>query len=196
MALSINKEWLSRKKIVNDPAIEGLFNYKKAVAVVRRWLGRQPFINHKIRALWFETHGHIFNKSYHLNRIRWKGQVGWGPRFKGWETILSQCSLLQFNAYQWLKCVEQITKNWLEIPEEKRILIRYENMIEEGEKVADKILEFLNLDKYGEFYSLIPTLKQNNSNKWLKEFTEKQISEIGPILSPMLIELGYEKKSQ
>ncbi|MBN2062578.1 MAG: sulfotransferase [Deltaproteobacteria bacterium] len=190
--LSINKEWLAREKIVNDPSSGNAFNYRKAFGVIREWLGRQPFIRHKIRALWFETHGHVFNKSRHLNRIRWNGQVGWGPRFKGWESMLSKHSLLQFNAYQWLSCVKKIIDYWQEIPEKDRIMIRYENLIREGKETIDMILEFLKLDQYDEFYSLMPVLKQDNFNKWQKEFTREQINEIKPILAPILIELGYE----
>lgn len=134
VTLSINKEWLRRKSIVQNAENKGGFDYNKAFAVINEWLGRQPFLIDKIRAFWFETHGHIFNKSRHLNRLRWNGDVGWGPRFAGWEDIKHQTSLLQFNAYQWVRCVERIQKHWSDIPEEKKLEIHYEELTNEGEK--------------------------------------------------------------
>lgn len=192
VTLSIHKEWLRRKNIVADSHADNRFNYTAAISVVKEWLGRQPFLEDKIRALWFETHGHFLNKSLHLNRLRWKGGVGWGPRFKGWETLFEQLSLLQFNAHQWLKCVEHIQKSWPDIPVEQKIEIGYEGLLQNGGKTIGKILDFLNLEHDKKFFLSIPELKKNNFNKWQKEFSREQINEMHTILTPMLIELGYE----
>ena len=146
----------------------------------------------KIRALWFETHGHLINKNKHLNRLRWNGKVGWGPRFKGWETFLVEKSMLQFNAIQWSKCIESIQKCWSEIPVEQKIEIRYEDFISKGEQIITHIFKFLKLDAKNGFWMSIPELKANNFNKWKNEFSKDQISQIHAILTPMLIEMGYE----
>lgn len=193
VTLSIYKEWMRRKSIVNDSQNRtNYYNYKKALMVINEWLNRQPFIYDKINAFWFETHGHLFNKSRHLNQLRWNGEVGWGPRFEGWEKIFHTTSTLQFNANQWLKCIERIKKNWPEIPEENKLEIRYEDLLRFGDKVIINILDFLGLKTYEEFFVSIPKLKKNNFNKWKKEFSSKQASEIYDILSDKLIELGYE----
>jgi len=191
VTLSIYKEWIRRKEILNNLEINN--GYKETFMVIAKWLNRQPFIKDKIRAFWFETHGHFINKSRHLNRLRWNGEVGWGPRFKGWNKLFYQQSMLQFNANQWLKCVESIYKSWPEIPAEKKLEIRYEELISKGEKVIKKILDFLGLKKNELFFSSIPQLKKDNFNKWRKEFSSEQVKEIHSILSPMLLKLGYEK---
>lgn len=192
VTLSIHKEWMRRRNIVNDSNSSNKLNYKKALMVIDEWLERQPFIMDKIRALWFETHGHFINKSRHLNRLRWNGKIGWGPRFQGWEELFYKKSLLQFNAMQWSKCVESINKNWPEIPDEKKMEIRYEDLISEEKQNITKILNFLELRISDDFFASMPKLKANNFNKWKNEFSKDQISQIHPILAPMLIELGYE----
>lgn len=194
--LSIHKEWLRRKSIVDDPQKINHFDYKNALMVADKWLQRQSFMMDKIRALWFETHGHFINKKKHLNRLRWNGEVGWGPRFKGWETLFYEKSMLQFNAIQWLKCIESIEKNLSKIPVEQKIEIRYEELIKKGEQIITYILKFLELEAKKDFWKSIPELKATNFNKWKNEFSKDQISQIHAILTPMLIELGYENNTE
>ncbi|MFC1828514.1 sulfotransferase [Thermodesulfobacteriota bacterium] len=146
----------------------------------------------KIKAFWFETRGHFLNTALHLNRLRWNGNVGWGPRFKNWEMLRDQQSLLQFNAHQWLKCVENIQKSWPDIPVDRKFELRYEDLLRDGEKMIRDILGFLNVEPYAEFFESMPKLKKNNFNKWQKEFSKEQMDEIDAILSPKLMELGYE----
>ena len=191
VTLSIHKEWLKRKKIVSDRSDQ--FHYRKALSVVRAWLKRQPFFYDKLNAFWFETHGHLLNKSKHLNQIRWDGATGWGPRFEEWRQVYSDNSLIQFNAYQWLKCVDSIKRHWNAIPSQNKMEIRYEDLIQQGTDRINKILEFIAVRPNSEFLDSLPVLKKNNFNKWKKEFSPRQLSEITHILSPMLISLGYER---
>jgi hypothetical protein len=192
VTLSINKEWRRRKDVIRDSKRGNHFNYREAAGVVNRWLKKQPFIRDKFRALWFETHGHLINKSLHLNRLRWNDEIGWGPRFKGWEKTFHKHSLLQFNAYQWLKCVERIYESWTKIPSEHKMEVRYERFVGEGETTINDILSFIGLNNYKQYFNSMPKLKKDNYGKWRKEFSRGQLNEIGAILAPMLIKLGYE----
>jgi hypothetical protein len=195
VTLSIHKEWNRRQNVIKDAARDNRFNYLEAAKVMRMWLSRQPFLKDKVRAFWFETHGHLLNKSKHLNRLRWDGIVGWGPRFRDWKEIIQKLSILEFNAYQWLSCVENIQKCWPEIPEENRLEIRYEVFITQPEDILTNILQFLNMKGYGEFFHSLPNLKKNNFDKWRKEFSKDQLNEIHPILTPKLLELRYENRA-
>jgi len=192
VTLSIHKEWIRRREILKDAANETRSDHKRAYGVFHRWLRRQPSLRYKVRALWFETHGHLLNGSRHLNRLRWNGSVGWGPRFRNWEDVLKKTSLLQFSAYQWAKCVENIHSNWHAIPDQNRLIIRYEDLLKDGERVIMRILEFLTLGRHEGFFTSLPKLKRDNFNKWQKEFSKEQISEIHPIVAPTLMDLGYE----
>jgi hypothetical protein len=192
VTLSIHKEWVRRSNIVSDNQRKRSFNYSKAFEVISQWLNRQAFFKYKLRAFWFETHGHFLDKTKHLNRLRWNGEVGWGPRFKGWDKIFSQNSILQFNAYQWLKCLESIHSFWTDISADRKLEIRYEDFITQGVKLIKTILDFLGMEIYEEFFDEIPKLKKNNFNKWQTEFSQEQIKKIHPILTPLLAKLGYE----
>jgi hypothetical protein len=191
VTLSIHKEWQRRKSIVHSPNNRGRFNYYTAFNVLKNYLGHQKFTVDKLRALWFETHGHLLNQSRQLNRLRWNGDIGWGPRFKNWEGIYSQCSLLQFNAHQWRACVECVMRDWNLIPQQHRLTIRYEDLITNPELKIIEILEFLGAKSSQEFMESLPLLKAGNYNKWKREFTNSQLKELYSILNPQLLELGY-----
>jgi len=192
VTLSINKEWIKRRKVTGSGTPAGQFNYLQALSVLKDWLNRQPFTEDKIRSLWFETRGHI-SKEKHLNRKRWNGDVGWGPRFEGWDKVYQSHSLLQFNALQWLKCIKSIEKNWNEIPEKNKIRIRYENFLSAPEATISEVLEFLKVEQHEDFFSNFPRIKKNNKNKWCKYFDKAQAIEIQSIITDKLIELGYER---
>ena len=196
VTLSIHKEWVRRKEIINGPGDNRGFGYRKATEVIRKWLKRQPFFYDKFRALWFETHAHLIDKSKHLNRRRWKGEVGWGPRFKGWEEFLHSHSILEFNAMQWLKSVEAVRKSWSILPENNKIEIRYEDLVRFPEETLNKILNILGVEPSADFFERIPKLNRDNFHKWAKEFTAEEIRKIKPILASMINDLGYAHQNE
>lgn len=196
VTLSIHKEWLRRRHIVTDPDRQGRFNYFQALKVLKTFLARQTFVPDKLRALWFETHGHFIDKSRQLNRLRWNGEIGWGPRFKNWKQVYSQDSLLQFNARQWSACVNCIQRDWNLIQPQNRLTIRYEDLITDPTTKINEILDFIGVKSNGDYMASLPELKAGNYNKWKSEFTDSQLQEIYLILTPQLIELGYAKSEK
>ena len=194
--LSINKEWLSRLNIVQNPLSKGRFNYGEAYQVVLQFIRFQPFMRDKLRALWFETHGHFVNKKKHLHRLRWNGKVGWGPKFKNWEGVYTQSSLLQFNAHQWLHCVQRIETDWKLIPKNDRLIVRYEDFIQRPRLIATQILDFLGLKTSNAFFESLPEIRADNYNKWKAAFSKQDLKEIGPILSPQIKKFGYTESEK
>jgi len=190
-SLSIHKEWQRRRQIVNAPSVGGRFNYREALTVLNRWLARQPLFGDKVRSLWFETHGHLIDRSQHLNRKRWNGNVGWGPRFGGWEAFYDERNLLAFNALQWLRCVESVRAAWQDIPPAQRLEIRYETMIQDGHRTLADVVTFMGLEASESFLASLPQLKKGNFNKWQQEFTREQLETVSNLLNPMLRSLGY-----
>jgi hypothetical protein len=190
--LSIHREWQRRRQIVNDPARHRRFNYGRAFGVLQDWLGRQPLWQDRLRSLWFETHGHLVDKRKHLNRKRWQGAVGWGPRFRGWERQYDDNRLLRFNALQWLKCVEAVRDAWDSIPPSRRLDVRYEDMLRDGRRIVSEIIAFTGLDASGSFLDGLPEMNKNNFNKWQREFTPDQLTMVRSVLDPMLGRLGYD----
>lgn len=196
VTLSIHKEWLKRRGIVNDGDLDGQFNYRKALSVIRAWLDRQPFLLDKINAFWFETRGQLLDRSKHLNQTRWNGTSGWGPRFEGWKQVYDDNSLIQFNAYQWRKCVGAIENCWDDIPDRQKMAIRYEDLIRQGPDLINTVLDFLAVKPDPQFIDSLPALKKENFNKWKNEFSPRQLDQIRPVLSPMLISTGYERDEE
>ena len=187
--LSIHKEWDRIKRIVHTPNQK--FAYVKDLPGIINWLRKQPFFLDKMKSLWFETHYNFIDNSKHLNKLRWNGNIGWGPRFKHWEEFFNKCSLLQFNAYQWLNCVENVNKNWSKIPNGNKIEIKYEDLLKKEGKIKE-IIGFLGVKTDDHFLHSIPELKRDNYNKWQKELLREQANSLVHILTPMLIKLGYE----
>jgi hypothetical protein len=195
VTLSIHKEWIRRAKIVEGASSDGKFDYKNAFEVMLEWLNRQPFMFDKLRALWFETHMHMFDKTKHLNRFRWDGRLGWGPRFKGWREYLEAHSIIEFNAMQWVTCVEAIRRDWSLIPEDNKIEIRYEDLLRDTVGTLSSVLKKFELEPSQIFFENLPEIKKHNFNKWQKEFSAKEIQVTKPILSYLVSELGYAKSN-
>ncbi len=196
VTLSIHKEWQRRRRIVHNPNNRGQVDYLRAHAVLKNFLARQTYARDKLKALWFETHGHLFNQTKLLNRLRWNGEIGWGPRFKDWEATYSQSSLLQFNAHQWRACVGAVERDWKRIPHQNRLMIRYEDLIVNPNSRIDELLYFIGVKNNREFTSTLPKLKADNYNKWKREFTPKQLEEIHPILTPALVKFSYAESEE
>ncbi|MDA3790863.1 MAG: sulfotransferase [Desulfobacula sp.] len=190
--LSINKEWKKRLAIAGTGGNRASFDYQRSAKVINKWLNRQPYMIDRVKAFWFETHGNVLSKKKHLNRLRWNGDVGWGPRFKNWTDIYNESSMLQFNSHQWVNCVKRINEAWTNIPEKNKIEIRYEDLITQPDKTLEALFTFMQLGYNHTFLSSIPKLKRDNFNKWKKEFASSELSEINPILDPMLSSMGYQ----
>ena len=196
VTLSIHREWNRRRRIVEDPDQQGRFNYFRALEVLKNFLMRQTYIKDKFKALWFETHGHFLDKSKHLNRLRWNGEIGWGPRFKDWQAVYSRHSLLQFNAYQWRNCVKCIQRDWSLIPPANRLTVKYEDLITNPEAKIEAVLDFIGVKGSSSYWKSLPDLKSDNFNKWKKEFSSEELSSIYPILTPQLLKLGYAESEK
>ena len=189
VTLSIKKEWNTRKRVVEQK------DFIKLLKIAKRMIERQPFIRYKIKALIFEFMTNMsLNPIKYLNKSKWQGNVGWGPRFRGWDQYLQTHSSLEFNAMQWVECVKSVRSKWDKIPNNNKLEIRYEKLIQEPYTILSETLSFLGYHSDKNFFNKIPTLQKSNFNKWRTEFTQTEIDQINPILSPLLEELGYAKK--
>jgi len=187
VALSIHREWQVKAEII------GTRNPWRALHTVKNWLDRQPFLAHKMTALLFEigNPAGILQGRSPLNRSRWLGRRGWGPRFSGWESVIDKVSCLEFNAIQWIKCVEAVLTECQQMDEYHFIEVRYESLIEQPEITLKMVFDFLELDMPADFMSRLPDFKSHNYNKWETAFSDSEKVLIGPILNPLLMRLGY-----
>jgi hypothetical protein len=186
--LSIYREWQKRQTILNER------NYYQALQTIRKFLVRQPLLEHKIAAAIFEIGDfrHIFCRKMVFQRYkRWCGRIGWGPRFEGWQDLIDKVSTLEFSALQWVKCLEAIVADRNRIEEDRYLEIRYEDFLMRPEKTLAGIFEFLKMPFPPGFMDLMPILKISNYNKWRDGFSTEQKESIGPILQPLLTQFGY-----
>lgn len=186
VTLSIRREWEKRRRQVADKNFFSLFKTAKGM------LDRQPVMRFKLAAIRHELMSTFsLNPYQYLNKSRWKGNIGWGPRFSGWEDFLDVHPVIAFNAMQWATTVEAAHTYWQGIPRQNRLEIRYETLLTFPEKTISAILEFLGCQPSRAFFDRVPTLMPENFNKWKTGFTGAQLDLILPILSPMLKTYGY-----
>ena len=191
VTLSINKEWIKRKKIVMQRDFKNLFR------VTINMLEKQPFWKYRAMAVMYEIHLSLsVNPLHYLNKSKWAGRPGWGPRFDGWQDFLRAHSILEVNAMQWVRCIEAVRNSWDCLPAANKIEIRYEDILTFPKESLTKILSSLGLESSINFFRKIPRLKTNNFDKWAQEFTAEEIGEIKPILAPLINDLGYAHSSQ
>jgi hypothetical protein len=186
VTLSLRKEWMKRRRIVEQKDYYGVFS------IAFQMLQRQPFLRYKLMALFHEIREarSVDPRSY-LNKSRWKGVAGYGPRFKGWKTYPQRHTPLEFNAMQWVQSVKAVRRDWCLLPEKNRIEIKYEALLQHPEQILSRVLSFIDVDIPPEFFDSIPKLRSNSFHKWEKEFTSRELLEIKPIVSPILLDLSY-----
>ena len=186
VTLSMKKEWAKRRRIVEQKDFLGLL--KTAFAM----LARQPLWRCRIKALLFELSTIASLNPYkYLNKSRWRGKIGWGPRFENWQEYLSTHSSIEFNAMQWVESVQATRRYWPNLPEENKIEIRYEDLLRSSEETISKVLNTLGAEASPGFFEGIPKLKRDNSAKWKTGLTGEECCRIKPVLESTLCDLGY-----
>ncbi|MCP4020438.1 MAG: sulfotransferase [Desulfobacteraceae bacterium] len=186
VTLSIKKEWEKRRKMVENKDFFTLFK------TAGNMLARQPILRFKLLALLHEfEQSFSLNPYKYLNKSRWQGNVGWGPRFKDWGRFLSDRSVIEFNAMQWRSSVEAVRNYWDLLPRNRKIEVRYEQLLTDTEKTLSDILSLFDYPMTGQFINDIPELMKKNYNKWEQELTPSEIELMGPVLLPMLKAYDY-----
>jgi len=186
VVLSMKKEWEKRRRIIEEK------DYSASLKTALRVLKRPPFLRYKLMLLLYELKSNFsLSPAKYLNKAKWKGTTGWGPRFSGWEDFLEAHSPLEFNAMQWVKTVEAVIRDWHILSGDHKIELRYEELLTYPEKTLQRLLDFLAVEAASKFFDTIPQLKDRNFNKWEKELTAEEITLIEPIQHHLLVKLGY-----
>lgn len=188
VTLSIHREWKRRERIIKERNIRNFLDTMKVMILL------YPYWRNRIQAFLFELKSRPFslNINDYFNKSKWSGQIGYGPRFPGWQEALKEKSTVQFNALQWVNSLEFVFEDFEIIPEKKRIEVRYEDFIVNSDEVLKDIFNFLELD-YDDASKLGYDLDPYNKNKWKRGFITEELREIGAILDSMLIRCGYAK---
>lgn len=186
VTLSIHKEWVKRKEIVQKK------DYRRLARVAKEMLQRQLFWKYRLMAILYEMKTNLsVSPVDYLNKSKWKGQIGWGPRFEHWRQFLHTHSELEFNAMQWVESVEAVRQNWNGLADDDKIEFRYEDLLMNTEGTLSEIFTTLGVNADRNFFKNMPKLKHNNYKKWKLEFSDNELQAIKPILAPFIEKYGY-----
>jgi hypothetical protein len=187
VTLSIHREWQKRARLVKA------WSPTKLLDLVRRVFSLQPYGYFRCKQIAFELKtSSPLQLALYRNKSRWKGQVGWGPRFEGWERVLAEQPLLAFNAHQWVECIRHVEEYRKNIPTERFLEVRYEEFLRTPMEILRNIVEFMGIGMEPGFERHVPPIMERNTRKWGKAFTREELETISPVVTPELIRLGYE----
>jgi hypothetical protein len=186
--LSINREWNRRDQLI------GVHKRPfETLQVVMKFANRQTLWRHKIGALLFESGGiqdRLSGKMF-LHKLRWGNRVGWGPRFQGWQELIDELTLLEFNTEQWVHCVRSILDHQGSFLPGNYHTLRYENLLVDPQSELRRLAEFMGINPDNNLFNLMPELNRTNFGKWKTAFSSEEIAQIAPRMTPLLKELGY-----
>lgn len=134
-----------------------------------------------------------------LNRLPWlwqhmlgKPMRSWGVRPPGWRAWSDSMSPIEFIARQWSESIMTAHHDFLQIPEQQRFLLRYEDLVSDPAKHLGEVLNFLDLPADD---TTMRTAKEScrpqSLQKWKKDLTDVELEVIRSTVEPTLLELGY-----
>ena len=115
----------------------------------------------------------------------------WGVRYPGIEQDLETRSLLEVCAQQWTSCVDTALNDLQAIPFQRRLEIRYEQLINDCGQI-DRICEFLQLSDrqhVREYY--LQNLTVGHNSRWEQLTDDPSWQDALALMSPKLKALGY-----
>lgn len=184
VALSIRKEWQRRRETVERRS------FSRLLGTAGDMLRRHHFWRNRAQAVLFELKSNrSANPFRYLNKAKWGGAVGWGPRFPGWREELARRPLLGFHALQWARSVERILEDSRLIPRERWLEVRYERLVTDPGVLAE-IFRFLELPA-PDVGAIAGPLHRNSVGLSRKGLTAGELALVEETVGPLLRRLGY-----
>jgi hypothetical protein len=115
----------------------------------------------------------------------------WGPRYKGIQADLENNSVLEVCAKQWQECVEHAESGLMKIPQERKLTIRYEDLIN-GPETLNQVCDFIGIKERNDilkFYN--DNLKISNNEKWKTNLSHTEINKINNVIEDTLRNFNY-----
>ena len=125
---------------------------------------------------------------------RLKGQKGgdiWGPRYPGYQEDLAHDTLLSVCAKQWVSCNEKLMAYLPQIADDRKIIIRYEDFVQDP-SIIDKLCDHLGVaDKKAVQAAYQTTVRPNQDRGWYDNLTKIQRENVLKIIDDLQAKLGY-----
>lgn len=134
----------------------------------------------------------VYAAQFFRNRIslllsKQKALSVWGPRFEGLANLRNQLPLLDVCAQQWAACVAASDAAFAELPANKVITVRYEDLVSDPTKVLNEILNFLEAsataDEIVNAASHINTVPTNRKVRSAKNLTSETQARMAPLMA-------------
>ncbi len=187
---SIKQQWQLKQRIIHGRHLKKDWEAKSNL--IRKWLKKRPLWRMRIQSLLFEVGPPRYWRSgTHLHRLRWAGNFGWGPRFKGWQRCMDSVSLAEFCALQWSACAAGIMENRSRIPDSRQYVITYEDFVKDHKDCLRRALSHFHLGAPEVFWEKLPEINRQNTGKWKKQLTPDEIASITPLMEKAMLALQY-----
>ncbi|MGB0713197.1 MAG: sulfotransferase family protein [Gammaproteobacteria bacterium] len=181
--VSLNREWLIRKNLVRKRSPKELFR-----------VIRENFVEYPFRRCWYllvkfelKTRAGL-NPRNLFNKSKWKGEIGYGPRFQGWEQAYAEHDLLSFNALQWRHSVEACIESLDRLPSERVLTIKYEDIVADPRGSWTLLQRFAGVSDHPEH---APVIRQSRAATEKQHLPPGDRARIRAIVAPVLERLGY-----
>jgi hypothetical protein len=130
------------------------------------------------------------------SKIRRRPAQDWGVHPPGWKEWSKNLTPNQIIARQWTDSLEIAWRDMKMIPEEQKILLRYEELIGNAAQQAQRLVDFLGIkDKQSVMKYIEETAQPARATAWNDEISPECLNEIRTILEPTLVKLGYSWQS-
>lgn len=181
VALSTNKKWCERVDYTRNGHASKFFS-----EVVDK-LSKRPDWRLQLFAIWYELRHNLSFKCRDYYAAYYDGKPGWGVRYPGFEKDLRELTLLQFNALQWLSCVNQIESDFGDLPEDRTKVVRYEDFVRDPEGQYHQVLKFIGVENP----DLINFDDVAVQKRQVRPLSEHDRAAIEPLIGWKLKALGY-----
>lgn len=127
-----------------------------------------------------------------LLRGRRSSRAIWGPRYPGIEQDLSDKTVLEVCATQWVSCVRQTAAALGELDPNRVFTLRYEDLVADT-AVLQELCRFIGIpDPEVVLEAFRRTVRKDMESKWQAGWAESERDSVRAIAEPMLRVLGYD----
>lgn len=186
-------------KVIPDAKFIHLIRDGRAVSEsgIRMWT-ESPKLGYLIKKLRYFPlrywrYGLWFLRNMIMGRLTTdRGQVTWGPRYKGMDDDARKLPLARICARQWKQCILLARRDLKEVLAENVHTVYFEKLVEDDREIA-AVCDFLGLDdKETVIQNFKDTVAPENAYKWKKILSPEDIEIINNETKTVLENLGYE----
>ncbi len=120
----------------------------------------------------------------------------WGPHIPGLREVRAAHTVLETCAIQWRECVLAMFDGLAEIPPERQLTVRYEDLASAPAEQLARILQFLDL-RFDQALAdhAVEVASTDSVGRWRRE-DPRSMSALEPLIAPAMAALGYGSPSR